>query len=89
MIIHESPKVVKPTNTKLLLYNFLFFSRMACYMLFLLLVCLFSNAIGHPTDQSEGRSAQGVGIGTGIGVGKIHIFLVAKLLFNFKCPSVR
>ena len=38
-------------------------------MLFLLLVCLFSNAIGHPTDLSEGRSAQGVGIGTGIGLG--------------------
>ncbi len=31
-------------------------NRMACYMLIILSIGLFSNAIGHPTDQSEGRN---------------------------------
>ncbi len=34
-------------------------------MFLLPLFCLFSNAIGQPADQPEGRSGQGVGVGLG------------------------
>ena len=56
---------------------------MACYMFLLPLFCLLSNAIGHPTNQSEGRSAQGVGIGTGIGYGKITFCIFSPSTVEF------